>query len=57
MRSGDDNAHLLADPASVDGAMPGTEVDWQLRIDYAQHAGCALVRWLERASGASGATM
>ena len=53
MRSGDDNAHLLADPASVDGAMPGTEVDWQLRIDYAQHAGCALVRWLERASGAT----
>jgi hypothetical protein len=48
LRSGDGNAHLLADPASVDGAMPGTEVDWQLRIDYSQHAGCALVRWLER---------
>ena len=26
--------------------MPGSEVDWQLRIDYAQHAGSALVRWL-----------
>ena len=29
------------------GAIPGSEVDWQLRIDYAQHAGSALVRWLE----------
>jgi hypothetical protein len=26
--------------------MPGSEVDWQLRIDYAQHTGSALVRWL-----------
>jgi hypothetical protein len=40
-------AHLFADPAAVEGAVPGTEVDWQLRIDYAQHAGCAMVRWLE----------
>jgi hypothetical protein len=39
--------YLLADPAAVDGAMPGSEVDWQLRIDYAQHAGSALLRWLE----------
>ena len=37
---------LFAVPAAVDGAMPGSEVDWQLRIDYAQHAGSALVRWL-----------
>jgi hypothetical protein len=40
--------HLLADPAAVEGAMPATEVDWQLRIDFAQHAGGALLRWLER---------
>lgn len=39
--------HLLADPAAIDGAIPGTEVDWQLRIDYAQHAGSAMVRWLD----------
>lgn len=39
--------HLFADPAAVDGALPGSEVDWQLRIDYAQHTGSALVRWLE----------
>jgi hypothetical protein len=39
--------HLFADPAAIDGAMPGTAVDWQLRIDYLQHAGCAMVRWLD----------
>jgi hypothetical protein len=51
------SAHLFADPAAVDGAMPGSEVDWQLRIDYAQHAGSALIRWLgadhEAAAGAA----
>jgi hypothetical protein len=40
-------AHLFARPEDVYGAIPGSEVDWQLRIDYAQHAGSALVRWLE----------
>jgi len=39
--------HLFADPGAVNGAMPGSEVDWQLRIDYAQHAGSAMVRWLD----------
>lgn len=39
-------AHLLANPEAVAGAMPGSEVDWQLRIDYTQHMGSALVRWL-----------
>ena len=38
--------HLFRDPAAVHGAMPGSEVDWELRIDYAQHAGSAMVRWL-----------
>ncbi len=42
-------AHLFADPQAVAGAMPGSEVDWQLRIDYAQHAGSAMLRWLETA--------
>ncbi len=41
--------HLFADPGAVDGALPGSEVDWQLRIDYAQHAGSAMARWLELA--------
>ncbi len=45
MRGHDD--HLLADPNAIHGAMPGSEVDWQLRIDYAQHAGSAMIRWLE----------
>jgi hypothetical protein len=40
--------HLFADPAAVEGALPGSEVDWALRIDYEQHTGGALVRWLER---------
>jgi hypothetical protein len=36
--------HLFADPAAVYGALPGSVVDWQLRIDYAQHAGSAMLR-------------
>jgi hypothetical protein len=40
--------HLFADPAAVEGAFPASEVDWQLRIDFVQHAGDALVRWLHR---------
>jgi hypothetical protein len=39
--------HLFRDPAHVYGGMPGSEVDWELRIDFAQHAGSAMVRWLE----------
>jgi hypothetical protein len=39
-------AYLLADPAAEDGGMPASEADWQIRIDYAQHSGCALLRWL-----------
>lgn len=40
--------HLLADPSAVEGAIPASEVDWQLRIDFAQHTGGALLRlqWL-----------
>jgi hypothetical protein len=38
--------HLFVNPAAVEGAMPASEVDWQLRIDFAQHTGCALIRWL-----------
>jgi hypothetical protein len=48
-------AHLMADPVAVQGAMPSTEVDWAVRIDYCQHTGGALVRWLDGAvQGASG---
>jgi hypothetical protein len=38
--------HLFVDPSAVEGALPATGVDWSLRIDYAQHAGCAMIRWL-----------
>ena len=39
--------HLFASPNAVLGGMPGSSVDWQLRIDYAQHAGSGMLRWLE----------
>lgn len=39
--------HLFANPAAMLGAMPGSAVDWQIRIDYLQHAGSMMVRWLE----------
>jgi hypothetical protein len=41
--------HLFKSPEDVEGAMPGSEVDWELRIDYTQHTGSALVRWLDLA--------
>ena len=41
--------HLFKSPEDVEGAMPGSEVDWELRIDYTQHTGSALVRWIELA--------
>ena len=39
--------HLFARPDDVNGALPGSAVDLQLRIDYAQHAGSMMIRWLE----------
>jgi len=39
--------HLFSDPWAVYGAIPGSASDWELRIDYTQHAGSAMVRWLE----------
>ncbi len=38
--------YLMASPEAIRGGMPGSEVDWSLRIDYAQHAGSAMMRWL-----------
>jgi hypothetical protein len=37
-------SYLFANPDAVHGAMPGSQVDWQLRIDYDQHAGSAMIR-------------
>jgi len=39
-------AHLLAHPVAVRGGVAGSLVDWQLRNDYAQHAGSMMTRWL-----------
>ncbi|MGH7438554.1 MAG: hypothetical protein ACRENE_22940 [Polyangiaceae bacterium] len=40
---------LLADTRAVDGAFPSSEVDWTLRVDFAQHAGSAMLAWLATA--------
>jgi hypothetical protein len=39
--------HLFAHPDAVNGAFPGSAIDLQLRIDYVQHAGSMMIRWLE----------
>lgn len=39
--------HLFARPDVTRGGFPGTAVDYQLRIDYAQHAGSMMIRFLE----------
>jgi hypothetical protein len=40
---------LFSAPDEIYGAMPGSEVDLALRLDYAQHAGSAMIRWLDLA--------
>jgi hypothetical protein len=47
---------LVSDPAAVDGAIPATEVDWSVRIDFAQHAAGAWLGWLDRADLADAGT-
>lgn len=44
--------HLFARPEDVNGAVPGSAVDLQVRIDYAQHAGSMMIRWLDIARAA-----
>lgn len=39
--------HLFADPDAVRGGMPASAVDWELRIDSAQHAGSMMIRFLK----------
>lgn len=39
--------HLFARPDEVRGAFPGSAVDLQVRIDYVQHAGSMMIRWLQ----------
>ena len=40
-------SYLFAEPVAVRGAVPGSPVDTVLRIDYTQHAGSMMIRWLE----------
>lgn len=46
-RIGRDQEHLFATPEAIVGRLPGSHTDMRLRIDYEQHAGSALVRWLD----------
>lgn len=39
--------HLFSRPDVTRGGFPGSAVDHQLRIDYAQHAGSMMIRYLE----------
>jgi hypothetical protein len=45
---------ILVNPEHVYGAVPGSEVDLALRIDYAQHAGSAMLRWIDLEASADG---
>lgn len=38
-------SHTFRDPSAVSGAVPGSPVDLDVRIDYAQHAGSAMLRY------------
>ncbi len=38
-------SHTFRDPSAVAGGVPGSPVDLDLRIDYAQHAGSAMLRY------------
>lgn len=39
--------HLFVSGRDVYGAIPGSQVDWQVRIDYMRHASGAMLRWME----------
>ena len=39
--------YLFANPSAVRGAVPGSEVDWQVRIDYTRHPSGAMLRWVD----------
>lgn len=43
--------HLMQKPEAVVGGMPGSKVDLQSRIDFAQHAGAGMLRYLRYLDG------
>lgn len=43
--------HLMPDPRAVAGGFPGSPIDLHVRIDYPQHAGGAIARYLELEPG------
>jgi hypothetical protein len=43
--------HLMNDPASVLGGFSGGATDFHVRIDFPQHAGAAILRYLRLVEG------
>lgn len=41
-------AHIFKNPNAVYGALTTSTTEFQIRVDYVQHACCAILRWLER---------
>jgi hypothetical protein len=39
--------HLLSDPAAAFGGLPGTQASLEVRNDFVQHAGSAMLLWAE----------
>ena len=39
--------YLFKNPYLIEGALPGSPVDYTLRIDYPQHAGNAMLYYLD----------
>lgn len=40
-------SYLFANPAGAVGAVAGSDVDWQVRIDYTRHPSGAMLRWVD----------
>lgn len=38
--------YLFRDPGAVHGGLPSSPVDWQVRIDFPQHAGSSIFRYM-----------
>ena len=43
--------HIMASPSKVHGGMPGSKVDLSSRIDFPQHAGGGMLRYLRHLEG------
>ncbi|HEY4156750.1 MAG TPA: hypothetical protein VGM29_01590 [Polyangiaceae bacterium] len=44
-------SYLFPDARTLQGGVPGSPIEMKVRIDYPQHAGCAMLRYLELLTG------